>query len=393
MSTLLRNATLWDGVGDDARPHVDVLIEGTAIASVRPTGQAPAGATVLDLDGAFLMPGLIDMHVHLVWSGDPDPAATVEQDGQQLTTIRAVANARAELEAGVTTVRDVGSYWDLAITLARAVDRGHIVGPRIVASGQTIIMTGGHDPFWGLPSDGVDAIVRSVRRQVTLGAGLIKVSATGGVYGRPEAEEIGQSELSFDELQAAASEAHRFGLRVSSHALGREGIRNSVLAGIDTIEHGHFLDEEIVAEMKRRGTILCPTLYIYQIIADGAGGEIPRYAMEKSRKAEKAHREAFQMAMEAGIPMVAGTDAGSCSTPHPSLVKEMVAMAGQGMPIPQVLRAATTTAAEALGRGSQFGTIEPGKRADLVALEANPLEDLSALERIKHVVRSGVLIR
>ena len=153
---LLRNATLWDGVRLEPRTGMDVVIDGPVIREVRPTSARVPGedASIVELDGAFLMPGLIDMHVHLVWSGSPDPARVVEEEGAQLTTVRAVANLQAEVHAGITTVRDLGGNWDLPITLARAVEHGYIAGPRIVAAGRTIIMTGGHDPFWGIPSDG-----------------------------------------------------------------------------------------------------------------------------------------------------------------------------------------------------------------------------------------------
>jgi imidazolonepropionase-like amidohydrolase len=391
---LLRNATLWDGVRLEPRTGMDVVIDGPVIREVRPTSARVPGedASIVELDGAFLMPGLIDMHVHLVWSGSPDPARVVEEEGAQLTTVRAVANLQAEVHAGITTVRDLGGNWDLPITLARAVEHGYIAGPRIVAAGRTIIMTGGHDPFWGIPSDGPTAVMRAVRRQVSLGAGVIKVAATGGVYGRPEGEEIGQVELTYEELAAAASEAHRFGLRVAAHALGAEGIRNAVRAGIDTIEHGNFLDEALVAEMRQRGTALCPTLLIYRTIADGAGGRIPSYATEKACRAVEAHRHSFQLALEAGIPIVAGTDAGSCSTPHPALIGELQVMHAYGMPVEQVLCAATSTAARVLGRADMVGTVEAGRRADLLILDASPLEELARLHRARHIIRSGQLL-
>ncbi|TAM58901.1 amidohydrolase family protein [bacterium] len=390
-NVLFRDALLWDGAGSEPRPHMDVLVEDGKIAAVRPTGDAvrSSDAQVVDLEGAFLMPGLIDMHVHLIWSGSPDPVSVVDTEGAQLTTVRAVANAQTQLRSGVTTVRDVGSNWDIAITVSRAIARGHIAGPRVVASGRTIIMTGGHDPFWGIPCDGPDAVLRGVRTQVYGAAGVIKVAATGGVYGRPEGEEIGQSELSYEELAVAAGEAHRFGLRVAAHALGTRGIADAVRAGIDTIEHGIFLTEEIVAEMKRKGTALTPTLLIYRTIAEGGRAGIPAYAVEKAKKAVKAHRESFEMAMQAGIPIVAGTDAGSCNAPHPSLIEELRALHGYGMSRDAALRAATSTAADALGKAAEFGTIEPGKSADVLVVDGNPLERLDDLERVRYVMSAG----
>jgi imidazolonepropionase-like amidohydrolase len=393
MALVLRGAVLWDGVHPEPRAGLAVLVEGDRIVDVRPAGTlSPRGHEVLDLAGAFLMPGLIDMHVHLVWSGSSDPASVVASEGEQMTVVRAVANAAAELEAGVTTVRDLGGNWDIPITVARAIERGYARGPRVVAAGKTIIMTGGHDPFWGIPSDGPQAVLHAVRRQVSRGAGVIKVAATGGVYGRPEGEEIGQCELTEEELSVAAREAHRFGLRVAAHALGSEGIANAVRAGVDTIEHGIFLSEEILAEMRQRGTALCPTLLVYRTIAENRSGTIPDYAVHKARQAAEAHWESFRMALAAGIPIVAGTDAGSPDTPHPSLVAELELMREYGMPTDQVLASATRVAAEVLGRGTSLGTVEPGKKADLLAVDGNPLEDLGQLRSVRCVLRAGTVV-
>ena len=394
MAVLLRDASLWDGTGADVKHHVDVLIERGIVRSIQPSGQAISadGERLIDLDGAFLMPGLIDWHVHLVWSGSADPVAAVDADGQHLTTIRATANSRAELGGGVTTVCDLGGNWDIPISLSRAVARGYFEGPRIVAAGQTVVITGGHDGFWGIPSDGPDAVVRTVRRQVSLGAGVIKVSATGGAYGRPEGEEIGQCELTYEELSAAAVESHRFGLKAAAHALGTEGIRNAVRAGIDVIHHGNFLDEETVGEMKQRHTFFCPTLLTYRTLAEGTEGGIPAYAVQKAQRTVRAHRESFRMALEAGIQIVAGTDAGSPRIPHPVIIPELQLMREYGMPTEQVLRSATSIAAQALGQADRFGTVEQGRCADLLVLERNPLEDLTNLRQVRYIVRSGRVI-
>jgi imidazolonepropionase-like amidohydrolase len=194
MALLLHGGQVWDGSVDEPRSLDITLDDGLVTRIAEPGGRAGPDDLILELDGAFVLPGLIDMHVHLVWSGGPDPASTVASEGEQLTTIRAVLNARDQLAAGVTTVRDLGSNWDVAITIARAIDRGLCEGPTVIASGRTVIMTGGHDPFWGIFSDGVDAVTRAVRHQVRAGAGVIKTAATGGVYGRPEGEDVGQTE-------------------------------------------------------------------------------------------------------------------------------------------------------------------------------------------------------
>lgn len=389
MNVRFRDALLWDGTAPEPVAHTDVLVEDGKIAAIgRAAGERNSDITEVDLGGACLLPGLIDMHVHLLWSGSADPVSVVDKEGEQLTIVRAAANAQAQLAAGITTVRDVGSNWDISITIARAVERGYIVGPRVVASGKTIIMTGGHDPFWGIACDGVDAVVRGVRTQVYAGAGVIKVAATGGVYGRPEGEEIGQSELSYEELAAAASEAHRFGLKVAAHALGTRGIADAVRAGIDTIEHGIFLTEEVARDMQARGTALTPTVLIYRTIADGEGG-IPEYAVAKARRAVEAHRRSVELAIEYGIDILAGTDAGSCRAPHPSLVRELCCLRDAGVAIDTVLRAATSTAAKALGMTGKIGAIQVGAAADILVVDGNPFERLETLSSVRHVMREG----
>lgn len=393
MSVHLRDVMLWDGTQADPRP-ADVAIVDGRVRAVLPTGSAADDdAVVLDLHGAFVTPGLVDMHVHLVWSGGPDPATEVTAAGEQATTVRAYLNARAQLEAGVTTVRDLGSNWDIAISTARAVDRGDLEGPTIIASGRTVIMTGGHDPFWGVFSDSPDEVVRSVRHQAMIGAGVIKLAATGGVYGRSEGEAIGHSELTQHEMAAAVTEAHRRGLRVAAHAVGRDGIRNAVAAGVDTVEHGNFLDEETVAAMARAGTALCPTLAIYRTIAQNVDGDIPAYASAKAKTAVAAHEQSFRMAMEARLDIVAGTDAGSCRTPHPALVDELALMHAYGMATEAVLRAATSTAGRVLGRDGAVGVVRPGALADLLVLDGDPFDDLGALRSPRAVVRAGSPVR
>jgi len=387
---VLRGGLLWSGTEEpgEAPGHRDVTIEDGVVTGVWRRGTAPATSDDVEvaLDGAFVMPGLIDMHVHLVWSGGADPARTVEHDGEQLTTIRAVANARSQLHAGITTVRDLGSNWDIAVSIAKAIDRGVCEGPTVVASGRTVIMTGGHDGFWGIPSDGVDAVTRAVRTQVHVGAGVIKTAATGGAYGRAEGEAIGQSELSYEELCAIAAEARRFGLHSAAHALGTDGIRNAVRAGIDTIEHGVFLTDDIVAEMLRKGTALCPTLATYRRLAAGNG--IPAYAAEKARTVITAHTESVKMAIDAGVPVVAGTDAGAPFLPHPALVDELLVLEECGMSRQQALRSATSGAADVLGR-PEWGRLAAGSPADLLILEGDPHEDLENLRRVWGVLRAG----
>lgn len=395
MAIVLRNAMAWDGVSPEPRP-ADVTCEDEWVVRVDRAGQGPAvtsGDMALDLGGAFLLPGLIDAHVHLVWSGTADPAVRVEREGEQLTVLRAGAHAYEHLAAGITTIRDLGSSWDVSISVARAIDRGILSGPTVIASGRTVIMTGGHDPFWGVASDGVDAVIGSVRQQVFRGAGVIKTASTGGVYGRPEGEDVHDCELSLEELSALTGEAHRRGRKVAAHALGAKGIDNAVRAGVDTIEHGIFLTEETAARMLQQGTALCPTVQIYRRIAQldqGDGG--PVYAAAKAREVVEQHGRSVRMAVDMGIQIIAGTDAGSVNMPHPSLIDEMEALTGMGLPSRDVLVAATSAAASALGR-PELGGIRVGGRADLIMVDGDPFADAGLLRSIWGVVGRGAFVR
>lgn len=389
MSLVVRDAVVWDGESCDARPADIVCDAGRVVAVEAARSVRPAlDAEVVDAEGSMVLPGLVDGHVHLVWSAGTDPAGVVEADGEQLTVVRAAANARSHLAAGVTTVADLGSNWNVAIAVAQAVERGHIEGPRVLAAGRTVAMTGGHDPFWVNACDGVDGVVRGVREQVFLGARLIKTAATGGVYGRAEGEEVGASELTAEELAALTREAHRRGVKVAAHALGTEGIRDAVAAGIDVIEHGVFLTEEIVAVMAERGTALCPTLAVYRSLAEGGG---PDYATAKAVEVVRAHDDAVRMAIDAGVPIVAGTDAGSPGMPHPSLASELAALQASGLPPVDVLKAATSRAGDALG--ADVGRIRPGAPADLILVDGDPLTDPTVAATPRAVVARQRVLR
>lgn len=383
---ILPEATYWDG--DSSQPgRADIVCRDGVVTELAAPGSTRAAADddVLEVSGAVVLPGLVDGHVHLVWDSSQDPAAQAEADGEQLTAIRAVEHARAHLGAGVTTVADLGANWDVSLAVARAVRAGYVVGPRVVATGRTVVMTGGHDPFWGNFCDGPDAVVRGVREQVFAGAQIIKTCATGGVYGRAEGEEVGASEFSYEELSALAAEAHRRGVRATAHALGTEGIGNAVRAGIDVIQHGVFLTEEVVDAMVDRGTVLSPTLAVYRTIA---GGSAPDYAVAKATEVVRAHRDSVRMAVAAGVPVIAGTDSGSPGMPHPGLDQELSALLEVGLAPLDVLKAATSRAGDALGVPA--GRIRVGAPADLIVADGDPLADPVVATRPQHVITAGV---
>jgi imidazolonepropionase-like amidohydrolase len=304
--------------------------------------------------------------------------------------LRMVHHARETVLSGITTVRDLGSVDDLSIVLSEAIQKDFVVGPRLIAAGKSLIMTGGHDPFWGVCVDGPLEAVKAVRRQFEKGAKVIKVSATGGVYGRKEGEEVEQNELTRDELEAICREAHRLGLRVASHALGREGVENSVLAGCDTIEHGIFASEESLGRMFQQGTFLTPTLYTYRNIAEG---NAPDYAKNKAQRVVEQLRRCFLAARGRGIKILTGSDAGSPNLPHPSLLLEMEEMVRIGVSPMEVIGIATLENAEALGMKEFIGSIEEGKLADLLILWGDPAKNLGQMKNIWGVIKDGSLLK
>lgn len=388
MRRVLRNATLIDGSGAAPVRDAVIVVENDRIAEVI-TGRGPTGGSdeVLDLEGRTCLPGLIDLHVHLCWDGSPDPVEINAREGHDLTLLRMVHHARMTLERGVTTVRDVGCIDDLSLVLDRALRAGVIAGPRLIATGRTIVMTGGHDPFWGVFCDGPWACAAGVRGQAYRGARVIKVAATGGVYGRSEGEDVGTSELGLEELTAACREAHRLGLRVATHAVGREGIDNSVQAGCDTIEHGIFASDDALRRMAAEGRFLTPTLFIYRHIAEGAG---PDYARRKAIACARQHPLTVSRARALGVAITAGSDSGSCGAPHPALFAELRDLVARGGLSPlQAITAATSTNARALGLEGEIGTISPGRQADVLIVDGDPAQDVTALERPWKVMQAG----
>lgn len=348
-------------------------------------GDAPITRTA-----ALFTPGLIDMHVHLVWDGTDDPVATLEREHPHDITIRAVENAMRTVRGGVTTIRDLGSTLDIAINVARAIRQGRIPGATTYASGQTIIITGGHDPFWGIPSDGPAACRHTVRTLRSRGADLIKVSATGGVYGQAIGEKPGVSELSLDELTAIVDEASRFGLPVAAHAVGREGITNAVEAGVSTLEHGNLMDRPTLEKLIADDILYVPTLYIYREVAVG-DADVPAYARENALTVYEQHANVFKDALAMGARIAAGSDAGSPGTPHPAIHEELLALVDHGMEPVDALTAATLTPAAELGR-PDLGTLEPGTPADIVGFPADPLADIGIIETPSLILKDGDLI-
>src|SRR3712207_5234834 len=282
-SFLLRNVTVVDGTGSAPVPGQAVVVEGRRIAWMGPEGSAPSTApeSVVDGGGRTVLPGLINCHVHLTADGAPDLFAQVAGDTVPRATLRAAQSAVETLQSGVTTVRDCGAADDVVVELAKAIDRGLVPGPRVQAAGRVITMTGGHGHFIGREADGPDEVRKATRAEIKAGAAVIKVMATGGVL-TPGVSPT-QTALLPEELAVVAQEAHNSGRRVTTHAIGRSGIHNALLAGIDSIEHGFYLDDELLDLAVTRGTFLVPTmLAVDGIIRNGRVAGIPAWAVDKA---------------------------------------------------------------------------------------------------------------
>jgi imidazolonepropionase-like amidohydrolase len=391
---LLTGARVLDPSGDRLLDGRDVLIENGRIAAIGAAGtlQAPAGTQKIDLAGLTLIPGLIEMHSHLLLHPyDETPwDDQVLKEPLELRTIRAVTAARATLEAGFTTVRDLGTegagFAD--VSLRDAIAQGMIPGPRVFAATRALVATGcygpsGFDPRWEVPKGAQEVtgpveMRKAVREQIAAGADWIKVYAD---YRRRPG--ITTPTFTEEEMAAAVDEARSAGLPVAAHAYTEEGIRRAVLAGVRTIEHGTYVTDELLALMKRKGVALIPTL--------AASEAVSRYAGWKPGAPEpqriKETREMFTRALKSGVTIANGSDVGVFA--HGKNARELELMVAYGMTPGQALKAATITAAAVLGREKDLGRIAPGYLADLVAVKGDPLAEISAIERPVVVVKEG----
>ena len=399
--TVLKAARMFDGTTATLVPNAVVIVEGDRIKAAGSGLAIPAGADVIDLGDATLLPGLIDCHVHMTMqlTGDWPNRWTRHTDADD--AIEATVYARRTLEAGFTTVRNLGAGGFVDISLARAIDAGTVPGPRMYASGHAIGITGGHGDANGFrpglimlaPEQGVangsEEVRTAVRFQVKYGAKVIKVMATGGVLS--EGDEIGAQQMTDEELRTAVEEAHKLGRKVAAHAHGTVGIKAATRAGVDSIEHGSFLDDEAIALMKEHGTYLVPTLLAgYTVAKSAEAGTLPAFAREKAKAADNAMHTSFRKAVEAGVKVAFGTDSGVSL--HGQNAHEFALMVKYGMTPINALFAATRDAAALVGL-ADGGAIAPGKLADIVAVPGDPLADITAMERVSFVMKGGVVYK
>ncbi len=375
-----------------------VIREGRIVSVGRAGDNAPADAMRIDLKDMTLLPGLIDMHVHI--DSDPEYSGyNYLQFNDRFWSVIAVENARRTLAAGFTTIRNVGSDAWNDVGLQQAIDAGKLTGPRIVPAGYAFGATGGHcDSTYFPPSmdqknkfnaDTPDEARKSVREIRKYGAQVIKICATGGVFSRNT--EPGQQQMTYDEMKAVADEAHMWGLRVAAHAHGAAGIRDAIRAGIDTIEHASLIDDEGIRLAKQHGTWLSMDIYNTDYTqAEGKQNGVLEDNLRKDREIGDLQRENFRRAHQAGVKMVFGTDAGIY--PHGNNAKQFAVMVRYGMTPTQAIQAATINAAEALGR-NDIGVLETGRFADIIAVSGNPAQDVTLLENVAFTMKGGVVVK
>ena len=399
---------LFDATGDNVRENVVIVVEDERIKSVASAAdlKIPAGSKVIDLSQATVLPGLIDCHTHLGSRADRYNEIYNFKDTPFDHAFAAVLNARKTLEAGFTSVRDVGSDPFLAVDLRNSINAGFLVGPRVVASGPAVSITGGHGDLNNFSpqtrvmmfpeerdfalADSADQIRHVIRAQEKYGVDVIKILATGGVLSKGDSPAAPQ--FTFEELRAAAETAHMGGRKIAAHAHGAEGIKNAIRAGIDSIEHASLIDDEGLRLAKEHGTYLVMDIYNDEYILNEAPKwGLPTENLDKERMVGRLQRENFRKAVQAGVKMAFGTDAGVY--PHGDNARQFFYMVKFGMTPAQAIHAATSGAADLIGRANSVGTVEAGKYADIIAVNADPLADVRALEHVDFVMKGGVVYK
>ncbi len=404
MGYVLKNMKLIDGNGGQIIENAVIVVDGTKIKAVGVEGkvECPPDYEVLDMGGKTVLPGMVESHVHIGMNGEPNMDAIMLKETLPMSTIKASVYAKKDLMAGFTTVRTMGDKGFLDVALKRAIDSGLIDGPRLKVSGQILSITGGHGDIalppevtftgWSAIVDSPDEARKAARYQLKMGADIVKMCATGGVMS--EGDEPGSPQLNEDEMRAAIYEAHKVGKKAAAHAQGTRGIKDAVRAGIDSIEHGIFLDDEAVEMMREKGVYLVATLSApYNIKKYGREAGIPEHAVRKTEQVIDAHVESFMKAYKAGVKIATGTDAGTPFNRHGENAQELEMMVQAGAKPMDAILAATKWGADLLGMSNIIGTIEAGKEADIIAVDGNPLDNIALMKDVKFVMKAGKIYK
>jgi imidazolonepropionase-like amidohydrolase len=399
--TIIRPGRVLDVRTGQMRANQAIVIEGDKIAQVVTSGEvkAAAGDTAIDMPDSTLLPGLIDAHTHLTFE-----LSSLGYQGLAISTARealhGARNARVTLEAGFTTVRNVGARDYADIALRDAINEGDTIGPHIVASGPALGITGGHCDENLLPpafhhagdgvADGVEAVQHKVREVIKYGADVIKICATGGVLSK--GDDPNASQYTLEEMKAIVADAHRLGRRVAAHAHGAEGVRWASDAGVDSIEHGHLMDDASIATLKKNGTYLVPTLFLTEyMLANLERSDVPEFSRKKMRDVAAAAQQNVRKAIAAGVKVAFGTDA--AVYPHGLNAGEFHVYVKLGMTPLAAIQTATINAADLLGWTKTVGTVEEGKWADLIAVDGDPTKDITTLEHVRFVMKGGTVYK
>lgn len=405
-ATLIHAGRLVDGVSAVPRERVTVVVDGGRIQAIESGFRAAgSGDEVVDLAQATVLPGLMDMHVHLTSEHSRTSELDSIKKGEADRAYDSTVFAERTLMAGFTTVRNLGDQWNVSIALKRAIDSGKVKGPRIFTSGRSIGTRGGHadatnsfgpfltsnDPRHDTVCNGADSCREAVRQRYQDGADSIKITATGGVLSIAKSGSAPQ--FTDEELAGVISTAHDYGMKVAAHAHGAEGIKRAVRAGIDSIEHGTFMDDEAIRLMKEKGTHYVPTIsagrWVYEQAQDPT--YFPAIVRPKALAVGPQIQETFGKAWRAGITIMFGTDCGVCA--HGDNGKEFGYMVEAGMPVMDAIRSATIVPARYLGIDDRLGSLELGKVADIVAVPGNPFADVRVMERVSFVMKDGVIYK
>jgi imidazolonepropionase-like amidohydrolase len=405
-ATLIHAGNLIDGRADRPLGASTLVIEDGRITAVERGHRAPgAGDALIDLSASTVLPGLMDMHTHVSFESSPSSYLDRFTLGAPQVTLRSTVYARRTLEAGFTTIRDLGDAHNVSIALRDAIARGEVAGPRIFTSGKSIATTGGHaDPTNGWadhlagdpgPREGVIngpyEARKAVRQRYKDGADLIKVTATGGVLSLAASGENPQ--FLEDELAAIVATARDYDFHVAAHAHGAEGMKRAIRAGVYSIEHGTYMDDEVIRLMKQHGTWYVPTIHAGRFVAEKSAipGYFPDIVRPKAAAIGPQIQDTFARAHQAGVKIAFGTDCGV--GPHGDNAREFEYMVDGGMAPMQAIRAATSVAAQFLGIEDRLGTLEPGKLADVVAVPGDPLADIRQMRAVHFVMKEGVVYR